>query len=82
MYQYFVMKKRAQVTIFVIIIIVLIIGISVFFYMKNKTDIAVFSATEDVNLKENSHVQIYVEDVTRRLLVDGMFLLGRQGGKI
>jgi len=82
MYQYFVMKKRAQVTIFVIIIIVLIIGISVFFYMKNKNEVAVFSATEDVNLKENSPVQIYVEDVTRRLLVDGIFLLGRQGGKI
>ena len=53
-----------------------------FFYMKNKTDVAVFSATEDVNLKENSPVKIYVEDVTRRLLVDGIFLLGRQGGKI
>jgi hypothetical protein len=76
------MKKKAQMTIFIIIIIVLVTAISAFFYMKNKTQVLTFSANEDVNLKDMSAVKIYVEDTIRRLFIDGLFLIGRQGGKI
>ncbi len=73
---------KGQVTIFLILLIVAVIVSSVLISTHNKKQLAIMQESEDVNLKQVTPVKIYIEDIMQDLLVEGLFLIGKQGGKI
>jgi len=74
------MHKKSQLTIFIIIVLLLIVIVGFFFYNNNKSKLEEVKKSEDVNFKEIKPVKVYIEDVITRLVIDGLFLIGKQGG--
>ena len=74
--------KKAQVTIFIIIGLVVVIATAFFIYNYSNKKIMDFSEQEDSNIKELSPVKVYVEEAMQKLLVEGLFLISKQGGKV
>ena len=74
------MHKKSQLTIFIIIVLMLIVVVGFFFYNNNKAKIQEIKKSEDVNLKEIKPVKVYIEDVLTDLVIEGFFLIGKQGG--
>ncbi|MCM2325766.1 MAG: hypothetical protein NDI94_04835, partial [Candidatus Woesearchaeota archaeon] len=73
---------KSQVTVFVIIMLVAVIVASIMFSNSNKKQVDIIKESEDVNLKQVTPVKIYIEQAMQKLLLEGYFLIGRQGGKI
>lgn len=68
------MKKRAQITIFIIIAIVIIAGVAIFFLLSNP-------GTENVNLSDESEaVYNIVQDCSKESLEKIIYLIGVGGG--
>ena len=74
------MTKKSQVTIFVIFVIVVLIISGFLFYSTKKTRLDELKLSENTNLKEISPIKIYIENVIRNLMVEGMFTISKQGG--
>ena len=74
------MRKKSQVTIFVILIIIILVVAGFMFFSTNKARIDEIRVSQDTNLKEITPVKIYIENVIRDLMIDGLFILGKQGG--
>jgi len=68
-------KKRAQVTIFVIIAILIIAGIVGFFYVKNKTSLLTPTISKDVQPVYN-----FVQDCLKETGENALIRIGEQGG--
>lgn len=76
------MSKRGQISIFFIFVIVLLIAFGFLFYIQDdsvtikESEIKEYS---DINLDSTSLVN-YVEDCIKDITLDGLFVLGIQGG--
>ncbi len=73
-------RKKSQLSIFIIIFLFLAFMAGLYFYSSNKPNLNKIRESEDVNLKEIKPVKAYIEDVITRLVIDGFFLIGKQGG--
>jgi hypothetical protein len=77
------LKKRGQITIFIIIGIVLLLSVLLFFYVRS---IVVTKIPSAVTVKEVpselNPVRIFVQDCMKDTIVNGFRLLGSRGGYI
>ena len=73
---------RAQVTVFIIIGLVLIMGIGAYFTVQNRQHAEELQIQGQINSLELLPVQEYINKVAEDLLVEGIFLISRQGGRI
>ncbi|MEK6916328.1 MAG: hypothetical protein AABW92_01160 [Nanoarchaeota archaeon] len=76
------MRKKSQITIFIVVAITLILLTSIFFIFYNKKQLSILQQSDETNLKQIIPVKVYVEEAMEDLLIEGLFLVGKQGGKI
>ncbi len=67
------MKKRGQVTIFIIIAIIIVVVISVFFILRS-------GLLKDVFLSESERIKVFVESCIDEVGSEGVYEIGRKGG--
>jgi hypothetical protein len=69
------LKKRGQVTIFVIIAILIVAGIVLFFYIQNKTSLLSPTIPRDIQPVYN-----FVQDCLKEIGENALIKIGEQGG--
>lgn len=75
------MKKRGQVSVFIIIGILIIGLIAGFFAFKNKIDISNLTGTKKIS-PELSQIDKTIEDCAKQRTIDAIRIIGLQGGYI
>jgi hypothetical protein len=73
---------KGQVTVFIIIGIAIVIAFSLVLSSQHSEQADMIKGGSDVNLKAISPVKIYVEQTMQDLALEGIFLIGKQGGRI
>jgi hypothetical protein len=69
------LKKRGQVTLFIIIAILIVAGIFLFFYVKNKTSSLTPTIPKDIQPVYN-----FVQDCLKETAENSLIRIGEQGG--
>lgn len=76
------MSKKSQLTVFIIAALVIIIVSAMLLFSSNKSKTTDISSSVQTNIKEIEPVKAYVDETLQDLVIEGMFLIGKQGGKI
>ncbi len=76
------MGKKGQVTIFIIIAMAVLIVLGMVFFSITSQKIKNILTSTNNNIKEIEPIKSYIEKSIQDLVVEGLLVIGKQGGKI
>lgn len=76
------MKKRGQVTLFIVLGLALLIGVVLFFFMRENSTGVLDEAALAIEDEDARNVYIFVKDCLRTTADDALFYFGYNGGNV